>query len=200
MVAGRGSPSLDVYLLDTDVLSNLSKQKQCPALFDWFVRLHPKQFCLAMCTVFELQRGIELLRLKNPALAAEKERWLEELLRARPKIIQADLAITREHASLAAVPDLQHFDGSDAGRRSVRPSQDLLIAATAIVMDATIATFNTKDFLKIHTYSKLPGLYHPGHGQWAVRARRRRRSDNSGNRPSYSGWHQSFISMPNEKR
>jgi predicted nucleic acid-binding protein len=130
-----------------------------------------------MCTVFEIQRGVELLRRKDPVRAADQERWLDGLLRAKPRIIQADLGITREHARLTSIPDLQHLVASPTARGGIKLSQDLLIAATAIVIDATVATCNTRDFRRIHLHAKLPGLYHPGDGRWEVRARRRRSSN-----------------------
>jgi predicted nucleic acid-binding protein len=194
-----GAPLLDIFLLDTDVLSNLSKERHGPILLDWFVHLHPKQFCLAMCTIFELQRGIELLRLKSPARAAAKERWLQCFLSTKPKVIQADLAITREHARLAAIPSLQNLVASCSEQGRVRYSQDLLIAATARVVDATVATFNTKDFLRIHSHARLPGLYHPEKAEWAVRTRRRRSS--KGNEGAdHSGRQRGLVSMLTESR
>jgi len=132
-----------------------------------------------MCTVFEIQRGVELLRRKDPARAANQERWLDGLLRAKPRIIQADAAITREHAKLTAIPELQSLVASPTARGGIKLSQDLLIAATAIVIDATVATCNTRDFRRIHLHAKLPGLYHPGEGRWEVRARRRRSRDST---------------------
>jgi hypothetical protein len=46
--------------------------------------------------------------------------------------------------------------------------QDLSIAAVAIIMGAPIATINVKDFMKIHRFFPLPGLYNPAIDRWFI--------------------------------
>jgi hypothetical protein len=46
---------------------------------------------------------------------------------------------------------------------------DLIIAAMAIVHQATIVSFDGDYLDCIHASFPLPGLFHPGRGEWLIR-------------------------------
>ena len=66
-----------MYLLDTNVVSELRKPKPHGAVLAWFVRLDDAQLHLSSVTIGEIQSGIEITREQDEAKASEIEAWLE---------------------------------------------------------------------------------------------------------------------------
>src|SRR3546814_7221341 len=72
-----------LYVLDTDVVSNLRKQHPNPKLLTWLDKIPPEDTGIPVVTVFEIQLGIEGLRLQGKVGNADEiEGWLEGLLEA----------------------------------------------------------------------------------------------------------------------
>ena len=67
------------YLLDTNVVSELRKQRPHGAVLAWLEGVDVAQLYVSAVTLGEIQAGIELTREQNPAKAAEIEVWLELL-------------------------------------------------------------------------------------------------------------------------
>jgi predicted nucleic acid-binding protein len=168
-----GVDLMTLYLLDTNVLSNLSKPRPIQSVVDWCHQLHPRNWCIAQCTVIEIRRGIKLLRAKDEKRAAAVDEWFENFLTMKPRIIPEDFNIIEIFTDLSVIPDLQNLFAPFPGRFPARVGRDLEIAATAIAMRATIVTLNVKDFLQINAHLRLPGLLNPDTGEWVVRPARR---------------------------
>jgi toxin FitB len=66
-----------MYLLDTNVVSELRKPKPHGAVMAWFEALEDTQLHLSAVTIGEIQAGIELTREQDEAKALEIEAWLE---------------------------------------------------------------------------------------------------------------------------
>lgn len=162
------------YLLDTNVLSALSKARPPQAVVDWCNCLQPNNWCIAQCTIAEIKRGIKLLRLNDEKRASAFEEWFDELLLMRPRIIPMSDLIIDIYTDLSVVPELQNLFAPYPGRFPASVGRDLEIAATAIAMRTTVATMNVKDFMQINAHSRLPGLFNPQTGEWLVRPRNRR--------------------------
>jgi toxin FitB len=120
------------YLLDTNVISELRKRKPHGAVVAWIQKIPDESLFLSAVTLGEIQAGIEATRDRDAAKAAEIELWLNDLA-ASYNVIDADANIFRRWAQL------MH-------RRADQHLEDALIAATALVLDLTIATRNTEDF------------------------------------------------------
>jgi predicted nucleic acid-binding protein len=121
-----------VYLLDTNVISELRKTKPHGAVVAWVQSVPSQSLHLSAVVLGEIQAGIELTREQNTAKAQEIERWLDSLENSF-HVLPACTAVYRRWAQITHRKPAHHL-------------QDAMIAATALVHGLTIVTRNTKDF------------------------------------------------------
>lgn len=121
-----------MYLLDTNVVSELRKPKPHGAVVAWLQSVDDASLFLSAVTLGEIQAGIELTREQDPAKAAELEAWLE-LVAYAYNVLPMDAAAFRNWAKL------MH-------RKSDTLYEDAMIAATAATNGLTVATRNVGDF------------------------------------------------------
>ena len=121
-----------MYLLDTNVVSELRRARPNRAVLDWINDVPADQLYLSAVTIGEIQAGIELTREQDPSKAEELEAWLDRVLAAY-NILPLDAASFRAWAKL------MH-------RRSDTLMQDAMIAASATVHRLTVVTRNVRDF------------------------------------------------------
>ncbi len=121
-----------MYLLDTNVISELRKTRPHGAVVAWLESVRDADLHLAAVTLAEIQAGVEITREQDAAKAAEIEAWLE-LVAGTWNVLAADGAVFRAWARL-----MHKMDD--------RLIEDALIAATAAVHGLTVVTRNVKDF------------------------------------------------------
>lgn len=121
-----------MYLLDTNVVSELRKRRPHGGILAWIERVPNEELHLSAVTLGELQAGVELTREQDSSKAAEIESWIDELANTW-NILPMDAVTFRVWAKLMA-------------HRSDELIGDAMIAATALVHHLTIATRNTRDF------------------------------------------------------
>ena len=121
-----------MYLLDTNVVSELRKPRPHGGVLAWLRSVDDKDLFLSAVTVGEIQAGIELTREQDAAKAAEIEAWLEQVA-ASYNLLAMDAATFRVWARL------MH-------RRSDTLIEDAMIAATASVHGLSVVTRNVADF------------------------------------------------------
>lgn len=121
-----------MYLLDTNVVSELRKPKPHGAVVAWLQATPDSALHLSAVTLGEIQAGIEKTRTQDPAKAAVIENWLERVS-ASYNVLPMDGAAFRAWARL------MH-------RRSDTLYEDAMIAATARIHGLTIVTRNIADF------------------------------------------------------
>lgn len=124
-----------MYLLDTNVVSELRKIKSKHTSFnDWYTHINPHMCYISVITVFELKKGIQLKRLKDPQQADILQKWLDEqcLPMFDGRILDYTLEMTEITARLH-VPNPASYP-------------DSLIASTALYYGLTLITRNIKDF------------------------------------------------------
>lgn len=120
------------WLLDTNVVSELRKQRPHGGVVAWLESMDDARLYLSAVTVGEIQAGIELTREQDPDKADEIEAWLA-LVAGAYNVLPMDAAAFRAWARL------MH-------RKSDTLYEDAMIAATAQVHGLTVVTRNVADF------------------------------------------------------
>ena len=122
-----------MYLLDTNVVSELRRPKPHGAVVAWVKSVPEQQLLLSAVTMGEIQAGIELTREQDPAKRQALEQWADQLGDSH-QVLPMDAATFRIWARL------MH-------RRSDTLYEDAMIAATAQRHSLTVVTRNVADFI-----------------------------------------------------
>lgn len=121
-----------MYLLDTNVVSELRRPRPHPAVLSWIDDVPDVGLYLCAVTIGEIQAGIEITRDQDEAKALELDQWLGRVLDTY-QVLAVDATAFREWARL------MH-------RKSNTLLQDAMIAAVAVVHRLTVVTRNVRDF------------------------------------------------------
>ena len=121
-----------MYLLDTNVVSELRKPKPHGGVLAWLESVDDTKLYLSAVTLGEIQAGVEITRDQDAAKAAAIEAWLE-LVASSYNVLPMDAVVFRCWARL------MH-------RTSNTLYEDAMIAATADVHGLTVVTRNVADF------------------------------------------------------
>ena len=84
-----------MFLLDTNIVSELRRPNPHPAVLDWIRDVLSDRLYLSAVTIGEIQAGIEITREQDAAKASELEVWLDLVL-AVYNILPVDAAAFRE--------------------------------------------------------------------------------------------------------
>ncbi|MFY7942571.1 MAG: type II toxin-antitoxin system VapC family toxin [Burkholderiaceae bacterium] len=121
-----------MYLLDTNVISELRRAKPHGAVLAWLKKAPEQDLHLSAVSLGEIQAGIELTREQDPTKAEALESWAEQVA-ASYNVLPMDAETFRTWARL------MH-------RRSDTLYEDAMIAATAKRHQLTVVTRNVGDF------------------------------------------------------
>src|SRR5258705_5177785 len=121
-----------MYLLDTNVVSELRLARLHGAVLAWLQSARDEDLHISAVTIGEIQSGIEITREQDQAKAAAIEVWLEQVGETY-NILSMDARTFRVWARL------MH-------RRTGDLIEDAMIAATAAVHHLTVVTRNVRDF------------------------------------------------------
>jgi toxin FitB len=121
-----------MFLLDTNVVSEL--RKVCPhgAVVAWIEGVADAELYLSAVTLGEIQAGIEITREQDPGKASDIEAWADQV-GATYNVLPMDAVTFRLWAKL------MH-------RQSDTVYEDAMIAASALVHKLTVVTRNIRDF------------------------------------------------------
>jgi hypothetical protein len=121
-----------MYLLDTNVVSELRHVRPHGAVLAWLRGADDADLHLSSVTIGELQAGVEITRAQDIAKAAEIEAWVDQVA-ATYNVLPMDARAFRCWARLMR-------------GRSDQLIEDAMIAATAIVHNLVVVTRHLRDF------------------------------------------------------
>lgn len=124
------------YLLDTNVISEVSKPQPSKRVISWMSKISESEIYLSVLTIGELRKGIEKIQLDT-----KKARfivWLEQELLPRfspHRVLDINTAVAERWGRL------------QAQSKHTLAAIDSLLAATALHYDLCLVTRNTSDFV-----------------------------------------------------
>ena len=126
-----------MYLIDTNVISELTKPAPNPAVVNWFANTPVQSVYISAVTLCEMQRGLALMpagKRKN-ALKIAADAVIQEDFAQR--CLSLDARCAPVYGKLAAGQQQQGRPCS---------AEDAMIAAIALANQLTLVTRNIKDF------------------------------------------------------
>ena len=124
-----------MYLIDTNVVSELRKLRPHGAVVAWLEGVADAELHLSAVTLGEFQAGVEITREQDPPKAAEIEAWID-------RVAETWNVLPLDGRTLRTWARLMH-------RRSDDHQSDALIAATALVHHLVVVTRNVRDFASL---------------------------------------------------
>ena len=121
-----------MYLLDTNVISELRRPRPHGAVLAWLESVDDTHLFVSAVTLGEIQAGIELTREQDATKASEIESWLDRVAGSY-NVLPMDAAVFRTWARLTH-------------RRPDTLYEDAMIAAAARVHGLTVVSRNVADF------------------------------------------------------
>lgn len=122
-----------MFLVDTDVLSALTKRRRDANVVAWIGRQRPGDLFVSVISIGEIERCVALQRAKEQDFASMLAIWLDDLLNIYgDRVLPFDLASARRWGRLSAA--------------LARKDADLQIAATALEHGLTVVTRNVAHF------------------------------------------------------
>ena len=123
-----------IYLLDTNVISELRKPKADANVVAWAKSVMAPRMFISVITLKELETGVLRMERRDPAQGKVLRTWLKRhvIPAFDGRILPVDTAVALRCA---------HLHVTDLANES-----DALIAATALVHGLTVVTRNINDF------------------------------------------------------
>lgn len=136
------------YLLDTNIISNVTKPTPSDKLLQWMAEQRDEDLFIAILTVAEIRRGV----LQKPA---GKQRDRLEAWFSGPEGPQALFAgrVLAFDEAAALIWARLMVEGRSTGRS--RSALDTIIAAVAVANDCVVVTDNAGDFPGIEVFNPM---------------------------------------------
>jgi toxin FitB len=99
-----------MFILDTDVLSNLRKQKKHSVVQAWLLSTPQADLCTTVISIAEIKCGIERQMPHHPDYAVEIQAWLNGfLLASGSQVLSLGLQAAIVLAEMHETPALRNF-------------------------------------------------------------------------------------------
>jgi predicted nucleic acid-binding protein len=136
------------YLLDTNILSNVTKPFPSPTLVDWLSNQVDEDLYISSLTIAEIRRGIFEKR------TGKKRKQLEEWFVSpeSPVVLFKNRILPFDQKAGLIWADLMS-QGTISGKP--KSALDMIIAATAIANECVIVTDNERDFAGLQILNPL---------------------------------------------
>lgn len=136
------------FLLDTNIISNVTRPAPAPALLAWMGEQTDQDLYISSLTVAEIRRGV----LEKPA--GKRRRELEQWFFGPegPQALFAGRVLAFDEKAALAWARLM-ADGKTRGR--ARSALDTIIAAIAETNHCVVVTDNERDFEGVETINPL---------------------------------------------
>ena len=121
-----------MFLLDTNVISEMRRRRPNRAVVDWMNETADGDLYVSAVTIGELQAGVEITRDQDPEKANEISSWIDRIAETF-NVLAMDARTFRRWARM-----MHH--------RSNTLIEDAMIAATADVHQLIVVTRNVRDF------------------------------------------------------
>jgi toxin FitB len=121
-----------MYLLDTNIVSELRKQRPHGGVVAWIEAVADEDIYLSAVTLGEIQAGIEITREQDGEKAAMIEAWADQ--------------VAKTYNVLAMDADTFRLWATLMHRQSDTVYEDAMIAATALRHKLIVVTRNVRDF------------------------------------------------------
>lgn len=122
-----------MFLLDTNVISELRKRDKCDArVAVWYAGIPEGDLFISVVVAGELRKGVERLSRRDPRQAEALDRWLREVERSyADRVLPIDARVADVWGRISAIRPV--------------PVVDALLAATVRVHDMILVTRNSSD-------------------------------------------------------
>ena len=131
-----------MYLLDTNIVSELRKPRRHAGVVSWLNAISDTDLYLSAVTLGEIQAGIEITREQDSVKAVIIEAWATQVSQTY-NVLSMDANTFRGWAKLMR-------------KESNTVYEDAMIAATAIVHNLTVVTRNLRDFKRFEVQTFNP--------------------------------------------
>lgn len=127
------------YLLDTNIISNITKRAPSESLLAWMSQQHDENLFIASLTIAEIRRGI----LEQPIgrRRDQLEAWFSSPEGPRALFLSRVLSFDERAGLIWA-----RLMANGKARGRPRSALDMIIAAVAEANDCVVVTDNEKDF------------------------------------------------------
>lgn len=134
-----------MYLLDTNIISELRKPKPHGAVLEWYGSISDEDLFISAVSIGEIQAGIELTRDQDSKKAESLEKWLKQVAGAH-HVLPMTGSVFRLWANL------MHKESNTVW-------EDAMIAATAIDQKLIVVSRNIKNFKRFKVHLLNPFEY-----------------------------------------
>ena len=126
-----------MYLIDTNIISELTKPDPNPAVVNWFANTPLQSVYISAVTLCEMQRGLALIP------AGKRKNALKI---ATDAVIQEDFAQRCLSLDARCAPVYGKLAAGQQQQGRACSAEDAMIAAIALANQLTLVTRNIKDF------------------------------------------------------